>query len=192
MNRASETSRPAFFKQYRSLLCAAVAAAFALCLSPSAFAQTKYNPSSVACLSGGNYQTPDPAEPANPNVPTGEAQLDAESTNSTVYKVSCTWSGFPHVQLPTAATLHVAVNYGSSVDPGPNGNHCAGGSASVTGGGIGWHTSCNSGQLMETAEVPADTWLDTIDVTGEVQTSSTNSPGVDDNTVLTISTMSIY
>jgi hypothetical protein len=122
--------------------------------------------------------------------PGGTAQLDAESTDSTVYKVSCTWS-FPHVlsgSLPT--TLHVGVNYGSNISPGPNGNHCIGGSASLTGSGLSWHTSCNSGQLMETAEVPANIYLDSLSgVTAEVQTVTPNSQ--DDNALLEISTIYI-
>lgn len=190
MNRASETSRSTFIVKYRSFLCAAAVAAFAVCLSPSAFAQTTYNPSSVACLSGGNYQAPE-SDPVNPTQ-SNQADLDAESTNSTVYKVSCTWSGFPHVQLSTPVTLHVEVNYESNINSGPNGSHCGGGNASATGGGIQWHASCDSGELMETAEVPAYTWLDTINVTGEVQTSGSNLPGVDDEADLNISTISIY
>lgn len=132
MKRAVEIFRPVLIKRYCSFLCAAAVAAFAFSLSPSAFAQTTYNPSSVACLSGGNYQPPE-ADPVNPTL-SNNAQLVAESSDTTVYKVSCTWSGFPHVQLSSPATMHVEVDYGSSVSPGPNGNHCAGGQANVHGG----------------------------------------------------------
>jgi hypothetical protein len=186
MKRAFETSRSTFLQRYRSLLCIAAAAAFAVCLSPSASAQTQYEPSTYACLSGGNYQAPE-------DITNTTGDLDAETVNSTVYTVHCTWSGFPHFYTTSPLTIHVGVNYGSNIGSGPNGSHCGGGSASVTGAYVQpFHASCNTGDLMETGEVPAGIWLDTLALTGTVSTRSGNPVGVDDNAVLTISSISIY
>jgi hypothetical protein len=162
-----------------------------MCLSPSASAQTTYNPSSVACLSGGDYQAPE-ADPVNPTQ-SNPAELVAETTSSTVYTVHCTWSGFPHFYTTSPLTMHVEVQYGSNIGSGPHGSHCGGGNASVTGGYVQpFHASCDTDELMETGEVPAGIWLDTLAVTGTVTTRSGNPPGVDDEADLTISKISVY
>lgn len=188
MKRASETFCSTFFKQYRSFLCAAVVAAFAVCLSPSAFAQTQYNPSAVSCASGGNYQAPqaDPVDPTTSN----PAELQANQNGSSgTWTVLCTWSGYPNLVTSTAMSLHIDGGFGCA----PAGAQGAATITAYSGTSLlgSWHEACrDAGSVGLTFTVPIGTNLDTISVVA--RDAITAGSGGDDNSELTISTLSIY
>jgi hypothetical protein len=166
MKRASETSGSTFVQRYRSLLCIATVATFAMCISPKASAQT-YNPSSYACLSGGEYQAPQ-------GISDTTGDFDADSYSG-VAKVDCTWS-FSGTDVVTTKvmTLHVPASYGFAINEKVVSQQCGAGSALVTsnaGGGGYWHAVCKgSGGLS--VSIPTGTNLSSIIVTGETQTIS--------------------
>ncbi len=185
MNRASETSR-SILKHYRSFLCAAAVAAFAVCLTPSASATT-YNPSSVNCQSGGNYQAPT-ADPVNPT-PSNVAELDANQDGSGgPWTVQCTWSGYPD-HISSGQYVHINGGFGCA----PKG---AQGAANITvfSGTTslgGWHEACRDASSVGlTLLVTSGINLNTISVV--VRDVIDAGSGGDDNSGLTISTLSIY
>jgi hypothetical protein len=192
MKRASEIHRSIFARQYRTFLCAAVAATFAVCLSPSASALTIYYPSAVSCASGGKYQAPESA-PADPT-PNNPAQFDADNNGlSGNWVVRCTWSGFPHYVTTAAMSIHLAVGFGFTINDqggGPNGQQCGAGYGEVTTNFGGWFTTCKGGS-DQTFSVPIGTDLSTVQIVG--QTSTPNVTNGDDYAdYLSISLMSIY
>jgi hypothetical protein len=183
MKSAVEIFRPILAKRYGSILCAAAVAAFAFSLSPATFAQTTYNPSSYACLSGGNYQAPD-------SISNTSASFDADSLSG-VATVSCTWSGFPSYIVPAGGmTLHVNVSYGFAIGEHAGGQ-CGAGSATVTSNApLTWHVVCRDNSSGLTAAVPAGTDLSTITVTGSTSTINVTN-GEEYQDYLTISNIYI-
>lgn len=189
MKRAFETSRSTFVKRHRSLLCIAAAAAFVMCMSPKASAQTTYNPSAVTCASGGNYQPPT-SDPVNPT-PTNDAELDANQTGPYgTWTVLCTWSGYASHVTTTAMSLHVGVSFGCA----PKG---AQGAATITafiGASSlgGWHTACRDGGAFGTLTFPVPIGTDLSQISVVARDAITAGSGGDDNSGLSITTLSIY
>ena len=185
MKRASETFCSTFFKQYRSFLCAAAVAAFAICLSSSSAFAATYTPIAVNCASGGNYQAPtsDPIVPTTSN----PAELDANQNGpSGTWTVLCTWTYPSHVVTAAESPiyLHAVGSFGCSDKTG--------GGASISSSLGGWFSRCLSGPSSPnvTFLVPVGTNLDTISVA--VRDSVTADSSGDANTGLEIDTLSIY
>jgi hypothetical protein len=170
MKRAFETSRSTFLQRYRSLLCIAAVAAFAVCMSPKASAQT-YSPSSVSCLTSGSetiegHNVQIQAQPGQIADPSElEDEIDTTSGTSGYGGAGvCTFTGFGTGTTTAPMTLSVTISFAAWHEPIGNPT-CTYGSAylSVTDTGhYFWSTTCGKNESTETYTVPAGTDLATF------------------------------